>query len=243
MSAHIFYMAKFFENRKYAEEFMDGNLYLNSARFFANLEDAEDGRADRHEGLFHTGLGIQTIVKINDFALHRGNGLIRSTMRMDSTLDHHILCVYAANPEDKEWFSRDGAPPLKDPAKIEAFRQALLPDPRLEAMGPWCVVLDAERFVKRIVYTCRSQNLGLEAKLVNYYDPESFEGSFERGRELFHKEDQYAYQREYRFVFSGVGPLDEACRLNIGSLTSTPTPIAQLVRFDQLDGLLEIRAS
>jgi hypothetical protein len=66
---------------------------------------------------------------------------------------------------------------------------------------------------------------------VNYYDPDTFSGSFDDLDALFAKRDEYSHQKEYRIsIDTGV----DAITLDIGD-------IAILVNTSNLNNLLEIK--
>ncbi len=217
---HIYFIAKFFEKRLYAEQFIKGQLYLNPATFFVDLESRGDGRADPNEGIHLNGLGVNTILKIDNVILNRQNGLIRSTVRRNRDLGHHIFCMYAADPKDRGFFHDENAPAITNPRQLELLRQAVLPDPKIYDMGPWCVLItDPKAFFARLMLVAKLKNLSIRGQQVEYYDPTTFEGSFPEGEELFRKENKYAYQREYRFKVSGAGDLNKPYIFNVGDLS------------------------
>ena len=57
----IFFFVKFFANKKYATDFVNGEIFANRLSYFRRIEGTNDfERADRHEGVtgwFQPGLG------------------------------------------------------------------------------------------------------------------------------------------------------------------------------------------
>ncbi len=73
-------------------------------------------------------------------------------------------------------------------------------------------------FMDRMRSSARENGYGFARGLVQYYDPVTFHGHFPGIESAFHKQIQYSFQREYRFVFD-TGELNESSLImNIGNI-------------------------
>lgn len=114
----IWYMIKFFECEKYADDFLKGQLYLNRLAKFREMEEAcTDGRGDQTEA-------VAIWIQPDDFIMELNIPGVENTTITKADLAapvsmwysdydyHHVLCVYAVYTEGFK-YSQDGRFELK----------------------------------------------------------------------------------------------------------------------------------
>ncbi|KAL0630474.1 hypothetical protein Q9L58_010679 [Maublancomyces gigas] len=68
------------------------------------------------------------------------------------------------------------------------------------------VIIKVEEFISKVSNAARSEGYSSWRGLVEYFDPETFHGSFGEIESVFQKRDIYSYQKEFRFVFDSNKP-------------------------------------
>ena len=200
---HIFFLAKFFEKEKYANDFMNGRLYANRLSFFKRIED--DGganRGDKHEGTMVWGQPGLAQIEINGHNI--SNDLAGPVSLSSNRLDQfNLVCLYAGNTKDYS--------PVPKP-EISKIRSQLLISRECEQFGKYAVLIkDGPEFLNRVKRAAKSKNYREAHGLVEYYNPDTFHGNFPGISGAFMKQDKYRYQREYRIVIetgsTGISPI------------------------------------
>lgn len=62
-------------------------------------------------------------------------------------------------------------------------------------------------------------NYGLNSGLVDYYNPDTFSGTFNDEEAVFKKRNEYSHQKEYRFAFDTGVTGKEPLLLDIGDIS------------------------
>ena len=208
----IFFLVKFFSQRQYAEQFIRGNIHAKRLCYFKKLEGEQAApRTDKHEGVigwFQPDLGR---LEINGMDLTADlAGPIE--MQRDWLNYRNVFCMYAAHSGDLDLasLSSEDMEPLREQLRVpDACRQ----------FGEYAVIVqNVPEFINRVEAAARFKRYGLSRKLVKYYNPDTFHGSFSDENAVFRKRSEYSYQQEFRFVFDtfivGNNPID----LYIGSI-------------------------
>ena len=208
-----FMLVKFFERQTYAADFVSGKLFCNTVASFKAREDPENsGRVDRNEGTIAWLQPGQGRFELNGIDLTPD--LAEPLQIQRRWLDYlHLFCMHAVHAGTFNLANLSNE-------NIEDFRRALLiPDRCRELGGHAVVVTNIREFVARMKTATQLRNYRMSRGLVEYYDPETFHGSFENVQALFRKQQQDSYQREFRFVIDaglrGGSPL----WLDIGSIS------------------------
>ncbi|NOQ63427.1 MAG: hypothetical protein GQ582_02805 [Methyloprofundus sp.] len=198
MKKTIFLLVKIFDNEDYAKQFINGNLYANTLAYFKAMEgDEVANRADKHEGTgsWHQPEKIQLILNGKDLT----GGLAGPiSIQMHKHTQVNVFCMYAVHSGEFDHISNEN---------LSAFTKQLeLPD-ECEKLGQYAVVVtDVTQFIERIKIAINKKNYGLQATLVDYYDPNSFNGFFPEEKAIFMKRKEYSHQSEYRFAIdTGLG--------------------------------------
>ena len=211
----LFFFIKFFDNADHAHEFVKGRLHAKRLSWFKRQEESRDeaphaGRTDRNEGTvgwMQPGRGVLTL-----------NGEVIQDAQIQiqkDWLDHlHVFCLYAGHSGDLN------LPMLVQQNDIEAFRQQLLVPDECLSLGRYAVIVkNVEKFVSRVDAKARAEQYRFDRRLVDYYDPDSFHGAFKDQESVFWKQQQFAFQREYRFAFNTGTFGDDALNLDVGDLS------------------------
>jgi hypothetical protein len=210
---YIYALMKFFDNPKYADAFVNGQLHAERLRYFKDLEDGNAGRGDRYEGV------------TANIQLHKGRLVIgghrftngSASIQMD-WLDYlNVFCMHAIHGGDFELTSEN----------LSDFKKHLgIPEEGLRRFGRHGVAItDIPQFIDRVKTKARLQGYQVFNKLVKYYDPDTFHGFFDGAEAAFNKHDKYRWQREYRFViYTGVAGT-KAIDLDIGDISDISFPI------------------
>jgi hypothetical protein len=192
----------------------EGLLYCNTLEYFRTLE-ADENRSDTDEGLaaFYQADAVRMTIGTGDgtaVQLDASTGLIGPVrISLDAHLGVNIYCMYALS------------------------RDSLYVDARNFRFGPWCLaILDSDEF-RRIALAARANRIGLEARLVEYYDETVSSGE----STPFKKCDRFRYQNELRFVLRPAH--GKPYRFAIGSLND----ISAIVPSSEINDYIHVPSS
>ena len=189
---------KAYEDKKYAEDILEGKLYCNTIDFFKKAEAKEDNecRNDSLEGcafllnkkesayLTTTIDGKEEILaEIRDLKIFNQNLNFKK-----------IFCVYSFLEEcQKDYF---------------------LIDEKFLSMGKYfLLIFYPDEFIERIHKTLKEKEYTFEYNFVEYVDSTKFSGKWE----YFKKDKKYEYQKEFRIYFESKEK--DAEILNIGNIS------------------------
>lgn len=172
-------LIRFFEKKEYMEEFLDGNLFMNSLSHFWKLEEAP--QKDVAEGV------IETLHK-DDFKKQHGSFI------SDFFGDEHIVLPIMNRSESYKYCHLLCCMLHEyDSLRHEAVRI----DSRMKSMGKYTVrIYNVEEFVNRLYDKLKSKDLYGLMGPVNYHS--AYEES--QYRDCFDKNDGHAYEQEWRFA-------------------------------------------
>jgi hypothetical protein len=219
---NIWHFIKFFEQEQHADQFMAGNLYLNTLAHFKRIESvSDDGRADSTEGVAMwwqpNGLSIKLSIP--------GIGETEITEKdlaapVSTSFDHHnylhIFCLYAVYTTG---FNFVGGKVECSPEDAEKLRQQLKIDERCFKFGKFAVVVNAVPFMDQIQEALKLQNHKYSWGMVRYYDEKTFHGAIPRKEIPFTKQKRFSYQQEFRICVHPKLMLDCPITINIGSIS------------------------
>lgn len=202
-----------------AAEYMEdlclhGRLYMQSVRFFRNLE-ADVVRGDQHEGVAYCGQPDVTAleVKQGDKWL-KVEGIAGPILFRDGRAEvGNIYCMFALRGSHAEAFLEGRS---KRPVDADSLR-----------FGDSAVVFtDGDEFMGRVRAAAEREGLELQYDLVEYVDEATYTGSMGP----FRKFSAFAHQSEFRILAK---PECETARvLTVGSLEDIATmcPLVELNR-------------
>ena len=146
----FFFLAKCFEKKKYADDFLQGKLFLNSLRYFKDIE-SKDGRGDENEGAIVDPL-VDSILKLT--ATNEETGEVSDVMITKDDLaapivmrpywyDHiNLLCMYACHSGDFQSVSD---------ANINDYRKQLEIPEECVSLGEHAIIItNGPEFLLRI---------------------------------------------------------------------------------------------
>ena len=199
----ILFLAKTFEEKQYADQFVDGRLYCNRLSEFKKRERDDANRNDPYEGISVNLQPGTLIVTINNFDI--SNDLCGpSTIQFDRLNHLHLFCMHAGHSGQFSNTSHQSLKELEELLKI--------PEDCKEFGDHTVFITDVGEFIRRVESTCRKQHYKLYRKSVDYYDPDIFHGTFDGIEAVFKKHDKYKNQREFRFAIdtgtAGSDPID-----------------------------------
>lgn len=228
MSKTILFFVKIFSSKAHAEDFLSGILYSNRLAFFRKLEeDVQANRGDRHEAVVGWYQPEQINLVLNDREIKDLAAPV--SLQINQHNDLNIFCIYAAHSGPFNEVTDDNILELKEYLKIPSDCLAL---------GEYAVVVThAKSFIDRVMSSVKEKGFGLKAGLVEYYEPESFSGSFAEDEAIFRKRKEFEHQREYRFSFDTGCSGDDPLKLQLGSISD----IAVLCSTSEVNSLLQVR--
>jgi hypothetical protein len=207
---HVLFFVKFFEQETYAQEFIRGNLYLQPLSAFLEMEDKNDGRADRHDSpLLYYPRSQLSYIQIANHRIGASDLLDDIVIHPVAAKPLNIFCVYAATPGR---FADEG---IADDGEYLAHLK--LPEQCL-SMGRYAVVVSPPPvFSQRFRAAVKRDGFLSAGRLVNYFDSAKVSGPFKEP--VFNKKKQFAWQREFRFVVNRRLVTGEPYRLDIGDIS------------------------
>lgn len=206
---YIFGLVKFFEKQDYVHEFLNGNLYMNSLKYFQELEN-DTARSDSKEAVSHCFQPDAIKVQFNEITIE-SNELDGAVIVQTKEFDfYNIFCLYAINSGNFQELNDDN---------YDKFINSLQIHENNKEFGQFCVVIhNVESFLERIKEAVLKKNFFMKANFVNYYDIDSSNGSYNGIDAVFHKHDKFSYQNEYRIVINNKLGNDNPYSLNIGDI-------------------------
>lgn len=228
MSSTIFFFVKVFDKKEYAEDFIKGKLYSNRLSFFRKYEEENSAnRGDKHEGVVGWYQPDQIRLEINGRIITDLSGPVMTQMNWHDNLN--VFCIYAGHSGEFDDISEE---------TIEDFKKQISIPEECENLGEYAVIVtNVTKFIERVKAAVSYNNYGLNAGLVEYYDPISFNGSFSDIESIFRKRDEYKHQKEYRFSFdTGVAGNDPLI-LNIGDISD----ITMQCKVSDINAQLEVK--
>ena len=208
----IFFFVKFFNEEQYVNKFIRGKIFANSLSNFKRIEDqVSANRNDRHEGVVSWFQPDRSRLVLNEIDFTPDlDGPIEMQKNWLNYLN--IFCIYAAHSGELNLEKLSSG-------NIDLLRKQLeIPKDCLK-LGRYAVVVkNVPEFIRRIETTAKSISYGVNRRLVRYYDPTTFHGSFTDGEAVFWKRDEYRHQKEFRFVFNPLVMGTDPITLDIGDI-------------------------
>jgi len=229
MAGKVIYMLiKIFDEEAHANAFFDqGEMYCKTLGDFKRIEGDVD-RGDQYEGVtaWHQpdNLSIAFNVTAPDGSLRTINitskDLAGPVIIQQTWLERlNLFCMYAMRADKfPESFENDEGG-IQEIEKIDALLQTQCEiHDGVSTLGEFAVVIhDVKSFVEKVLSTAKEMGMQCESKLVEYYDPDTFHGTFEGIKAAFNKRNVYEHQSEFRFCFRMDGA-NGPQKIHIGSL-------------------------
>lgn len=219
-SYKIIYTLCKFGGLEHLEDFRNGNLHMNSTKYFSNLNKTDIVRSDKYEDtdkMFQPKdiLSLDIKVDINDITK---NITIPSKdfvgpITIGFGNIYNTFCMYIVK--------------MKVPSNFEEIINLSRLDNRNYKFGNSCIfILNPQEFINRILSAAEKQNLNVSMNKIKYIDNKSYSGDIG----LFRKIKKFKYQKEYRIAVYP-GKLD-AITLSIGDLTDITSNVCPIAAFN-----------
>lgn len=176
---------------KFVEDFLNGNLYLNTCAYFSQLDQSDVVRSDPHDGAMHA-------KQVLEFAIQdsAGNWIpicgVQNpiTFRSDKTSNLNILCFYTLTDRPEDGF---------DQRNLDFGNVAIF-------------ISNLPEFIQRVRRSAAVSNWTVAHGPVEYIERKTHDGPMGPLRKF----QDYSYQREFRFVF--ITNKRAPARLEVGNL-------------------------
>ncbi|TDR51301.1 hypothetical protein DFP85_11883 [Halomonas ventosae] len=189
-------LAKILDER-FVQDFLDGNLFMNTDAYFSQLDTTDELRADAHEGLDEA-WQVKDISIMDDSGEYVPIGGVQNPVgyRYGQKANINILCLYMFRNDSSFGF---------DERNIGFGNTAIL-------------INDAKEFVNRLKAASSSAGRSVLQGPVEYVEKNTYHGTMGP----FRKFSEYSYQSEFRFVLFGgtaepikfpIGDLRDICNV------------------------------
>ncbi len=225
MKSRIYVLIKIFKNEEHADAFIQqGVMRCGTLGEFKDIDDGE--RGDKYEGVMHWHQPDQITLKIT----YKDQDGVEKTFPIkelagpfivqDGSYDRlNLYCMYALKiPEFVETFETEEERVVGF-EKINAMlaERCVFRDEVLKLGSFAVIVYKVEDFISAVKRAAAEEKLACSNGLVGYFDPDTFNGSFEGVVGAFRKRKTYEHQSEYRFCFQSQDVEGERF-LRVGSL-------------------------
>ncbi|MBO0573424.1 hypothetical protein EXQ42_00140 [Clostridium botulinum] len=181
MDKTIMILIKFAEKYEYVKMAKEGKLYMNSIGCYKEIEEeVKYLRKDESEGICRNYQPNKNKLIINNMIIDPEHieGSIKVSKNKD--LKKHIYCMYSLYYQNDSISHKD-----------------LIIDKKVKEFGEWFLLInDVSEFLQRVSKKLKTLNVDFKGKLVEYKDLNKYNGKVD----LFTKNANYAYQKEYRIV-------------------------------------------
>lgn len=245
MTKKIFLLIKVFDKEEHADAFIQkGEMFCKTIGQFKRIE-GDVARGDQFEApsdwFQPDGISLTLSSKTPDgdeksFLIE---GLAAPLVIQNTGHDHlNVFCMYAVTVPDFEESYKSEDERLRVVEKVNSMLKvhATLGDEMLSLGEHAVLVFKVADFIEKVRKTANSEGYSSWRGLVDYFDPATFNGSFGEIESVFKKRNNYAYQKEFRFVFKSSKP-DGPKTLHVGSLDS----IAFKLKTGDINSKLELK--
>lgn len=195
--------------------YRNGELYFNTFKYFKELEENGDGRADKREYIenYYAGTGLDTIeFSLNGHKLSKEGGLCSLEMDYSGTKKYtHLYCMSYIDVH-------------------KTLETDLIIDERNFADGKDYVVIihNVVEFKKRLLNKINKIQLCCQEGYIEYFDPLNYGGKVG----CFRKTNDYEYQNEWRIAANFGNDKENIPQIiNIGSLEDIAFPPVNKIEF------------
>ena len=226
MTRKIALLVKVFDKEEYADAFIQtGEMFCKTIGQFKRIEgdvargDQFEAPSDWHQPdrisltiSFKTPDGEEKSFPIEGLA---------GPLVMQSTAHDRLnaFCMYAVTVPDFEESYETEEERLRVVEKINSMLKihATLGEEMLSLGEHAVLIIKVADFIDKVSKAAKSEGYSSWRGLVDYFDPETFHGSFGVVESVFKKRNIYSYQKEFRFFFDSSKPEGEKT-LHVGPL-------------------------
>ena len=212
------FFIKFCEREEWADQFLAGELFLNTIHHFKTRESSET--ADRGDPTEATSLWVQprdAILKIQVPKLQLATVITENDLAAPIQASNnfheylHIFCLTALTTD---------LPIIESGvvSNLASIHKQMRISQKCFRMGNFAVLVHARPFLEQLSTSLKANNLTASSRRVTYYDDSSFSGQIPFNDVVFHKQKRFTYQREWRLWVNFNINADIPRRLSIGRL-------------------------
>lgn len=206
----IYLLSKIFKEKRYMDDFLDGNLYMNCLGFFKKVEVTENTQFDSKEAIksYLQPDDLKIEIKFGDQIINLDKKDLAGPLIIQ---DHEfnnlkIICFYS---------------PFIDYSDLVGSQKKLkITDKMKKDFGEHVIVIkDFTAFSNRLENAVKNnRNINTCIHQTVDYFPDSFHGVFNDEEIPFKKHDAFSFQQESRIVVRTEQHDEEPLILNIGDL-------------------------
>ncbi len=220
-SPHIWYFIKFFTEEIHADQFIAGNLYMNTMSYFKTLENESDsGRPDSTEAIAHWWQPDDILVKFQlpgfgETKISKKDLAAPVSISFDYHNYVHVFCLYAIHTNG--FRINDGKIDCTE-NRVEELRQQLRIDERCQRFGKYAVIIRPDLFLAQVREVLKGREFAY--RLVQYYDETTFHGMIPPRDIPFRKQKRFTYQQEFRICVYPKIVHNSPITINIGNISN-----------------------
>ncbi|WP_024642276.1 hypothetical protein [Pseudomonas syringae] len=245
MPSNIVLLVKVFDKEEYADAFIQtGEMFCKTIGQFRQIE-GDVARGDQFEApsgwhqpdrislklSFKTPDGEENTFPVEGLA---GPVVMQHTAH-DSL---NVFCMYAVTiPDFKESYETEEER-LRAVERVNSMLKVHSTlDEEMLLLGEHAVlIIKVAEFMDKVSKAAESEGYSSWRGLVDYFDPETFHGSFGEIESVFKKRSIYSYQKEFRFVFDSITP-EGTKTIHAGSLDG----IAFKLKTNEINSKIELK--
>jgi hypothetical protein len=220
---NIWYFIKFFTEETHADQFVAGDLYMNTLSHFKKLESvSDDGRPDVTEGIANWWQPHDILMKFSAPGIGETEITSRdlaAPVSMSFTYHEyvHIFCLYTVHTIGFKFIN--GKIDCTT-SEADELRRQLRIDERCLRFGKYAVIIRPADFVARVQQVLKGHGRKFAHGLVQYYDESTFHGTIPRNEIPFKKQKRFSYQQEFRICVYPKIMHNAPITLNIGNISN-----------------------
>ena len=245
MTRKIALLVKVFDKEEYADAFIQtGEMFCKTIGQFKQIE-GDVARGDQFEAPsdWHQPDRVSVTISFKtpdgedkSFPLE---GLAGPLVMQHTGHDRlNAFCMYAVTVPDFEESYESEEERLRVVEKVNSMLKshATLGEEMLSFGEHAVLIFKVADFIDKVSQAAKSEGYSSWPGLVDYFDPETFHGSFGEVESVFKKRNIYSYQKEFRFVFDSIKP-EGAKILHAGPLDR----IALKLKTSEINSKLELK--
>lgn len=209
MKSRTYAFIKIFDKEEYADAFLQhGVMRCGTLGEFKGIGDED--RGDKYEGVMHWNQPDQITLKIT----YKDEDGVEKTLPItelagpvimqDGSFDRlNLYCIYALKiPEFVETYETEEERVASIKKTNAMLAQCCVFSDEVLRLGRFAVVVyQVVDFINAVTRAAAHEKLAYAHGHVGYFDPDTFNGSFEGVVGAFRKRKTYEHQSEYRFCF------------------------------------------
>ncbi|MBJ8972722.1 hypothetical protein [Citrobacter braakii] len=230
MSEGIGFFVRIFSEEKYRDDFIKGNLYMNTIKYFREYEDIHSGNVgDKHEALsaWLQPANIRMIIKHpkGDIVIPGSEIAAPIALRRNRFDSINVFCLTVLHSHG---ITLDDYVSEEDFEKLKAY--FTLPDDVCNLGRYAAVIPNTGLFLERVRAAAQAlvdaeEAIGLVCQQVTYYDIKDSLSLEDENDAIFHKQKNYEHQREFRIAFDRGSEVAEPFTLKIGDISDIAIPV------------------